>query len=59
MKLQLLFAAGALMPWPTPVRAMRKSQIDELRKTSAQMFYHGYTNYMEHAFPEDEVRARK
>ncbi|KKA26248.1 hypothetical protein TD95_000043 [Thielaviopsis punctulata] len=56
MKPLLLLAVGGLMPCSLTVLAMRKTQINELRKMSAQMFYHGYTNYMEHAFPEDELR---
>src|SRR5436189_4438517 len=26
------------------------------RKETEQMFYHGFENYMRHAFPEDELR---
>ncbi|PGH16942.1 hypothetical protein AJ80_05010 [Polytolypa hystricis UAMH7299] len=35
---------------------MRESQIRDLRQEAEQIFYHGFENYMEHAFPEDELR---
>ncbi|KAJ9262356.1 CAZyme family GH47 [Paecilomyces variotii] len=35
---------------------MRESQIRDLRKETEHMFYHGFDNYMKHAFPEDELR---
>ncbi len=38
------------------VRAMSPAQIAELRKETVAMFYHGFDNYMDIAFPEDEVR---
>ena len=28
----------------------------DYRRETEQMFYHGYDNYMEHAFPDDELR---
>lgn len=31
-------------------------QIKELRTETKHMFYHGFDNYLEHAFPEDELR---
>ncbi|KAL5615461.1 hypothetical protein BROUX41_005506 [Berkeleyomyces rouxiae] len=52
----LVAVAFLFQPWVYHVNGMRQSQIDSLRKASAEMFYHGYTNYMEHAFPEDELR---
>ncbi|KAK5938867.1 hypothetical protein PMZ80_009059 [Knufia obscura] len=30
--------------------------IAELRKETEELFYHGFENYMRHAFPEDELR---
>ncbi|KAF7713853.1 Alpha-mannosidase [Penicillium ucsense] len=40
----------------TLVHGMRGDQIKELRQETERMFYHGYENYLEHAFPEDELR---
>lgn len=44
----------ALLPWIAS--AMRQDRLVRLRQQTVDMFYHGYNNYMEHAFPEDEVR---
>lgn len=44
----------ALLPWTT--LAMRSDRLAELRQETVDMFYHGWNNYMDHAFPEDEVR---
>ena len=33
-----------------------KRGADFYRQEAEQMFYHGYDNYMKHAFPEDELR---
>lgn len=38
------------------VHAMQRSQILALRENARQLFFHGFDNYMEHAFPEDELR---
>lgn len=38
-----------------PVEAMRSDYLAQLRQDTVDMFYHGYSNYMKHAFPEDEV----
>ena len=35
---------------------MSPARIAELRKETVDMFYHGFDNYMDVAFPEDEVR---
>ncbi|CAJ2500333.1 Uu.00g031860.m01.CDS01 [Anthostomella pinea] len=35
---------------------MRPSRIAELRQDTVDMFYHGFNNYMNIAFPEDELR---
>ncbi|KAF7556632.1 hypothetical protein G7046_g6240 [Stylonectria norvegica] len=35
---------------------MRQDRLARLRQETADMFYHGYSNYMNHAFPEDELR---
>ncbi|KUJ24559.1 glycoside hydrolase family 47 protein [Mollisia scopiformis] len=46
--LALFFAACA--------HAMTPARIAELRQETVDMFYHGYNNYMDVAFPEDELR---
>jgi len=51
-----LLAALLLFAWPGDVAAMRPSRIANLRKETVSMFYHGFDNYMQIAFPEDEVR---
>lgn len=42
--------------WLPLGNAMTPARIAELRKETVEMFYHGFDNYMELAFPEDEVR---
>ncbi|EAW10889.1 glycoside hydrolase family 47 protein [Aspergillus clavatus NRRL 1] len=42
--------------WLAVAQGMRTAQINELRKETEQMFYHGFENYLKHAFPEDELR---
>lgn len=37
---------------------MRSGRVAELRKATVDMFYHGFDNYMNIAFPEDEVGLR-
>jgi hypothetical protein len=37
------------------VGAMRPSRVADLRRETVDMFYHGFDNYMQIAFPEDEV----
>lgn len=37
--------------------AMPPRRIAELRQEAVDMFYHGYDNYMNIAFPDDEVRS--
>ena len=46
----------ALLPWTAP--AMRVDRLARLRQDTVDMFYHGWNNYMEHAFPEDEASRR-
>ena len=41
--------------WLQTAVAMSSARIAELRKETVAMFYHGYDNYMNVAFPEDEV----
>jgi hypothetical protein len=40
--------------WPAAA-AMRPGRVRELRQETVDMFYHGFDNYMNIAFPEDEV----
>ncbi|KAH6609217.1 hypothetical protein Trco_002563 [Trichoderma cornu-damae] len=52
---------AAALPWLGlallwPVGAMRSDYLAQLRQETVDMFYHGYSNYMKHAFPEDELR---
>ncbi|KAF2764427.1 seven-hairpin glycosidase [Teratosphaeria nubilosa] len=35
---------------------MTDDQVSALRADTRHLFYHGYTNYMTHAFPEDELK---
>ena len=42
--------------WLAVASAMTPARIAELRKETVDMFYHGFDNYMDVAFPEDEVR---
>jgi hypothetical protein len=35
--------------------AMTPGRIAQLRRETVDMFYHGFDNYMNIAFPEDEV----
>jgi hypothetical protein len=44
------------MIWLAIASAMTPARIAELRKETVDMFYHGFDNYMDVAFPEDEVR---
>lgn len=37
------------------VGAMRPRHVATLRQQTVDMFYHGFDNYMQIAFPEDEV----
>lgn len=53
MLFALVLAAWSSLPW---AMAMRADQMAQLRRKTVDMFYHGYDNYMQHAFPEDEVR---
>lgn len=41
------------LPWLTV--SMRMDRLAQLRQDTVDMFYHGFSNYMKHAFPEDEV----
>lgn len=43
--------------WLAVASAMTPARIAELRQETVEMFYHGFDNYMNVAFPEDEVRS--
>lgn len=47
--------AVMLAPGHVGVAAMSTDRIKELRQETVDMFYHGFDNYMDIAFPEDEV----
>ena len=61
--MQLVTTVHAVLAIWTPllgmVSAMRADRMAQLRKDTVDMFYHGYGNYMQHAFPEDEVCVPK
>ncbi|KAM0283896.1 hypothetical protein ACHAQH_002278 [Verticillium albo-atrum] len=44
------------LSWPTIVASMGGARLAELRKSAVEVFQHGFNNYMQHAFPEDELR---
>lgn len=48
----LLFLAGLV----TTAHVQAPGQVAALKKEVEDLFYHGYENYMAHAFPEDELR---
>jgi len=50
-------ALGLLcLPWTAPARAMTAAGLAALRHETRHVFYHGFDNYMQHAFPDDELR---
>ncbi|KAJ5559352.1 hypothetical protein N7535_009580 [Penicillium sp. DV-2018c] len=49
--------AVLLSLWLTVAHGMRDSQVRELRQETERMFFHGFDNYLQYAFPEDELRA--
>lgn len=53
---RLLLVVLLFLTWlDQAVVAMRPDRMARLRREAVDMFYHGYDNYMELAFPEDEV----
>ncbi|RKF56028.1 ER degradation-enhancing alpha-mannosidase-like protein 1 [Golovinomyces cichoracearum] len=42
--------------WLVAASAMSTERIARLRQETIEMFYHGFDNYMNVAFPEDEIR---
>ncbi|KAI1464093.1 glycoside hydrolase family 47 protein [Daldinia caldariorum] len=53
---RLILPFVLLSSWLGLVESMRPSRISELRRDTVDMFYHGFDNYMNIAFPEDELR---
>jgi hypothetical protein len=47
---------GLFTLWLAVASAMSPAQVAEMRRETVAMFYHGFDNYMNVAFPEDEVR---
>ena len=45
-----------LLQWPL-ASAMSPDRVTTLRRRTVDMFYHGFDNYMDISFPEDEVRT--
>ncbi|KAF2748340.1 glycoside hydrolase family 47 protein [Sporormia fimetaria CBS 119925] len=45
-----------LVCWVTLAHGMTDDHISSLREDTTDIFYHGFKNYMDHAFPEDELR---
>ncbi|KAJ5778610.1 hypothetical protein N7520_001856 [Penicillium odoratum] len=61
----IMLAWAILSLWLTLAEGMRDYQIKSLspvvdtlfyRQETEHMFYHGFENYLDHAFPEDELR---
>lgn len=50
-----LLLALLCLAWLNLAVAMRPDRMAQLRQETVEMFYHGYDNYMNLAFPEDEV----
>ncbi|RAL08667.1 glycoside hydrolase family 47 protein [Aspergillus homomorphus CBS 101889] len=48
--------AMLLSLWLAMAQGMRTDRVKQLRKETEHMFYHGFDNYIQHAFPEDELR---
>lgn len=48
---------GVFTIWLAVASAMTPARIAELRLETVEMFYHGFDNYMNVAFPEDEVNS--
>lgn len=53
--LSVVFALLACSWLPSAQAMMRPDRVAELRRATVDMFYHGFDNYMNIAFPEDEV----
>ncbi|GAB1738505.1 hypothetical protein NU219Hw_g3311t1 [Hortaea werneckii] len=45
-----------LLLLPLPVHPLDPTTLTTLRDDTRALFYHGYDSYMQHAFPEDELR---
>lgn len=42
--------------YASPAHGMNDEQLRGLRRQTTDLFYHGFDNYMNHAFPEDELK---
>ncbi|KAF4446920.1 mannosyl-oligosaccharide alpha-12-mannosidase [Fusarium albosuccineum] len=51
----VLLLICAVLSWTA--QAMRQDRLARLRQDTVDMFYHGFSNYMNHAFPEDELMS--
>ena len=51
-----LIALLLLAKWATNVHGMTDDLITTLKQDTRDLFYHGFDNYMSHAFPEDELK---
>ncbi|GIZ41950.1 hypothetical protein CKM354_000523300 [Cercospora kikuchii] len=52
-----MLLAVLLCAWCAAVaNGMTDDQVSHLRRDTQKLFYHGFDNYMRHAFPEDELR---
>ena len=47
---------GDIKFWEWAINLFQLGLSNSLRQETADLFYHGYDNYMTHAFPEDELR---
>ncbi|KAH7066238.1 glycosyl hydrolase family 47-domain-containing protein [Paraphoma chrysanthemicola] len=52
----VLWTLLGIVWWATLAHGMTDEGIAHLRQETRDIFYHGYDNYMKHAFPEDELR---
>src|ERR1700760_36807 len=52
----ILCLVTALIVLAYTVESMDQATIKILRQETVELFYHGYDNYLRHAFPEDELR---
>jgi hypothetical protein len=52
----ILCLVTALILLAYTVESMDQATIKTLRQETVELFYHGYDNYLRHAFPEDELR---
>ncbi|KAK4998005.1 hypothetical protein LTR66_002701 [Elasticomyces elasticus] len=55
---RLAFALSFILlgSYTRSVHGMTNNELSSLRQETRHIFYHGFTSYMDHAFPEDELR---